>query len=104
MPRRRVTDVASSTLATTPLPISVVIPAYNRPVMTARAVRSALAQVPRPPAEVIVVDDCSTDETGATAEAAGARVIRHEVNGGESVARRHRRRGRHAAVGGDAGL
>ena len=65
-----------------PLPVSVVIPAYNRPRMVARAVRSALEQRPRPPAEVIVVDDCSTDDTGAAASAAGARVIRHDVNRG----------------------
>ena len=70
-----------------PLPVSVVIPAYNRPAMVARAVRSALAQRPSPPAEVIVVDDCSDDETGAAAEAAGATVIRHEVNRGGAAAR-----------------
>jgi hypothetical protein len=70
-----------------PLPVSVVIPAYNRPEMVARAVRSALGQQPSPPAEVIVVDDCSTDETGAAAARAGARVVRHDVNRGEGAAR-----------------
>ena len=70
-----------------PLPISVVIPAYNRAEMVARAVRSALDQHPRPPAEVIVVDDCSTDDTGAAARAAGATVIRHDVHRGGAAAR-----------------
>ncbi len=69
------------------IPVSVVIPAYNRPTMVVRAVRSALAQTPRPPAEVIVVDDCSTDGTGEAAERAGARVIRHGVNRGEGASR-----------------
>jgi glycosyltransferase involved in cell wall biosynthesis len=70
-----------------PLPVSVVIPAFNRPAMVARAVRSALEQQPRPPAEVIVVDDASSDDTAEAARAAGARVIRHEVNRGEGAAR-----------------
>jgi glycosyltransferase involved in cell wall biosynthesis len=70
-----------------PLPISVIIPAFNRPRMVRRAVASALAQRPRPPAEVIVVDDCSADETGAAAADAGATVIRHERNRGEAAAR-----------------
>jgi glycosyltransferase involved in cell wall biosynthesis len=70
-----------------PLPVTVVIPAYNRPDMVARAVRSALGQRPRPPAEVIVVDDCSSDGTGDAASAAGATVIRHDVNRGEGAAR-----------------
>jgi glycosyltransferase involved in cell wall biosynthesis len=69
-----------------PLPVTVVIPAYNRPEMARRAVESALRQT-RPPAEVLVVDDCSTDSTGAVAAAAGARVVRHEVNRGEGGAR-----------------
>jgi glycosyltransferase involved in cell wall biosynthesis len=69
------------------LAVSVVIPAYNRPEMTVRAVRSALAQRPDPPAEVVVVDDCSTDGTGDAAVAAGARVIRHPENRGEGAAR-----------------
>jgi glycosyltransferase involved in cell wall biosynthesis len=68
------------------LPVSVVIPAHDRAEMTRRAVRSALRQT-RPPAEVLVVDDCSSDDTGAVAAAAGARVIRHAVNEGEGGAR-----------------
>jgi glycosyltransferase involved in cell wall biosynthesis len=70
-----------------PLPISVVIPAYNRPAMVARAVQSALSQRPAPPAEVVVVDDASTDATAEAARAAGARVIRHAENRGQSAAR-----------------
>jgi glycosyltransferase involved in cell wall biosynthesis len=69
------------------IPVSVVIPAYNRPAMVTRAVASALAQSPSRPAEVIVVDDCSTDDTGAAAKRAGARVVRHDVNRGEGAAR-----------------
>ena len=70
-----------------PLPVTVVIPAYNRPAMVQRAVRSALDQRPRPPAEVLVVDDCSSDDTAAVASAAGATVIRHDVNRGGAAAR-----------------
>lgn len=70
-----------------PLPVTVIIPAYNRPEMTRRAVASALGQRPRPPAEVIVIDDCSTDETGRAAADAGARVIRNDRNLGEGGSR-----------------
>jgi glycosyltransferase involved in cell wall biosynthesis len=55
--------------------ISVVIPCRNAAGTVAAAVRSALGQS-RPPLEVIVVDDGSTDDSAALAEAAGARVIR----------------------------
>jgi glycosyltransferase involved in cell wall biosynthesis len=73
--------------STSPVPVSVVIPAYNRAEMVRRAVCSALEQRPHPPAEVIVVDDCSTDDTGRVAAEAGARVVRHERNMGEGAAR-----------------
>ena len=63
------------------------MPAFNRPAMTHRAVTSAFKQQPAPPAEVLVVDDCSTDTTGDAARSAGARVIRHETNQGEGAAR-----------------
>jgi glycosyltransferase involved in cell wall biosynthesis len=68
------------------LPVTVVIPAYRRPDMVARAVESVLRQT-RPPAEIIVVDDASGDDTGARAASLGARVIEHERNQGEGGAR-----------------
>lgn len=69
----------------TPLPISVVITVFNRAELLERALRSIASQRPRGPAEVIVVDDASTDGSGEVAEAAGARVIRHERNLGTGV-------------------
>jgi len=70
-----------------PLPVSIVIPAYNRAELVRRALASVAAQRPRPAAEVIVVDDCSTDETGQVAAELGAHVIRHDRNRGEAAAR-----------------
>lgn len=67
------------------LPVTVVIPAYNRAGELARALASIAAQRPRLPAEVIVVDDCSTDGSAEVAAAAGARVIRHDRNQGEAA-------------------
>jgi glycosyltransferase involved in cell wall biosynthesis len=53
--------------------ISVIIPSYNRADLIARALDSVLRQT-TPPTEVIVVDDCSTDDTPRALEAFGARV------------------------------
>lgn len=69
------------------LPVSVVIPAYNRAHMLGRALESVAAQRPSVPAEVIVVDDASSDDTAGVAEASGARVVCHERNRGEGAAR-----------------
>jgi GT2 family glycosyltransferase len=69
-----------------PLPVTVVIPAYNREEMVKRALRSVQAQR-RQPAEVIVVDDASSDGTARAAEDMGARVVRHVQNRGEGGAR-----------------
>jgi glycosyltransferase involved in cell wall biosynthesis len=69
-----------------PLPVSVVIPAYNRERMLRRALESVRAQRRRP-AEVIVVDDASSDGTARVAEELGARVVRHEQNRGEGGSR-----------------
>jgi glycosyltransferase involved in cell wall biosynthesis len=55
--------------------ISVVIPCRNAAGTVGAAVRSAFAQA-LPPLEVIVVDDGSSDDSAAQAEAAGARVLR----------------------------
>ncbi len=54
------------------------MPAYNESKTVADQVRALLPQV----AHVVVVDDCSTDDTGKRAEEAGAHVVRHTENGG----------------------
>lgn len=69
------------------LPLSVVIPAFQRAGHVERTVRSAQAQMPRPPAQVIVVDDGSTDGTAELAQAAGATVLRQASNEGAAAAR-----------------
>jgi glycosyltransferase involved in cell wall biosynthesis len=68
------------------LPISVIIPAWNRSARLASTLASVAAQQRRP-AEVIVVDDASDDDTSAVAAALGARVIRHADNRGIAEAR-----------------
>lgn len=69
-------------------PVSVVIPTYNREVRLPAAIRSVLDQT-APPAEIIVVDDGSTDGTPALVRAFPAvRYLRQE-NQGVSAARNH---------------
>lgn len=70
-----------------PLPVSVIIPAYNRGALLPRALASVAAQRPRPPLEVIVIDDASSDDTAQVAEELGARVVRHNRNLGAASAR-----------------
>ncbi|MFN2385966.1 MAG: glycosyltransferase family 2 protein [Thermoanaerobaculia bacterium] len=53
---------------------SVIIPCRNAERIVGDAVRSALSQT-RPPLEVLVVDDASTDGSADAARRAGARVI-----------------------------
>jgi glycosyltransferase involved in cell wall biosynthesis len=53
--------------------ISVIIPAYNRETYLAEAIESVLLQS-QPPAEIIVVDDGSTDHTGEIARSFGEKV------------------------------
>ncbi len=69
------------------LPITVVIPAYNRARLLERALRSVNDQSRRAD-QVVVIDDASTDDTPRVAEALGAELIRHGRNfGGNAAAR-----------------
>lgn len=65
--------------------ISVVIPAYNAAHFLPRCLESVFAQTLQP-AEVIVVDDGSKDDTAAVAKKLGATVV-SRANGGLSAAR-----------------
>src|SRR5437899_3440216 len=73
---------------TAPL-VSIVIPVYNRPALVREAIASALAEGARVPLEVIVVDDCSTDDTWDVIAGYGAaiRAARLERNSGQGAAR-----------------
>jgi GT2 family glycosyltransferase len=61
--------------------VAVVIPNYNG-ARWLPGVLASLAGQTVAPAEVLVVDDGSTDDSAAIAEAAGARVLRLAENGG----------------------
>ena len=80
--------------------ISVVIPTYNRAQMVCKCIRSVLA-TGYPELEVIVVDDCSPDDTGdVLRETFGhdirVKYIRNEKNSFQAVSRN---RGRKLAQG-----
>ncbi len=62
--------------------IVTVIPAYNEASRVALAVRDALAFTHN----VVVVDDCSHDETAICAREAGAIVLVHVMNRGQGAA------------------
>jgi glycosyltransferase involved in cell wall biosynthesis len=61
--------------------IIALIPAYNEARYIADVVKRTLAHLP-----VIVIDDGSSDGTGAAAALAGAKVVAHKVNQGKGAA------------------
>ena len=70
--------------ASGPAATSIVVPAFNEAASIGAVVRDLQAAATW--REIIVVDDGSTDETGARAEAAGARLVRHPYNKGNGAA------------------
>src|SRR3954466_16303178 len=64
--------------------VSVVIPAFNEGESIGPVVSELLASTSWH--EIVVIDDGSTDDTGARAAAAGAHVIRHPYNKGNAAA------------------
>lgn len=69
------------------IPISVVIPVYNRAKILPRAIKSVLEQTYKP-FEIIVVDDGSIDSTAEVARSFGSLVrVLQQPNSGVSVAR-----------------
>ncbi len=64
--------------------LTVIVPAYNEAGSVADTVRSLKAQT-APPAEIIVVDDCSSDGTGEVARRSGVTVMRPPANTGSKA-------------------
>jgi glycosyltransferase involved in cell wall biosynthesis len=63
--------------------ISVVVPAYNEEqaiTETVRSLKAVIQDARLGDAEIVVVDDGSTDRTGDAAREAGAKVVRHAHN------------------------
>jgi biofilm PGA synthesis N-glycosyltransferase PgaC len=64
--------------------LTVLVPAYDEAETIAATVRSLREQTLRP-ARILVIDDCSTDDTAAIAEAAGAEVVQPPQNTGSKA-------------------
>ena len=70
----------------TTLPVTALVPTFRRPAMLGEALGSILA-TPRPPAQVLVIDDGSGDETEHVVKGYGGRVeYVAQENAGKSVA------------------
>jgi glycosyltransferase involved in cell wall biosynthesis len=67
-----------------PFSVTIAMPAYNEGHAIAGVIAAVQAQAPE--AEVLVIDDASSDDTAAVALAAGARVISQPYNKGNGAA------------------
>src|SRR5688572_16818714 len=81
-PGQRVTPSAEKRART--VPVTVVVPAYNEAASLSDTLISLLTQSVAP-YEIIVVDDCSTDETSEVATRLGVTVIRPPRNTGSKA-------------------
>ena len=84
------TEIISTHAADEPL-VSLVLPAYQVELYIERCVRSIMAQTYHN-LEILIVDDCSPDASGAIAEALAKEdsritVFHHQINQGYSGAR-----------------
>ncbi len=77
---------ASADMARASHPVTVIIPAHNEEGAIGAVLAALQNRLPSAVAEVIVVDDGSTDRTAEIAEAAGVRVIRQPSNRGYGAA------------------
>lgn len=68
------------------LSITTIIPTFNAEEFLAETIESVQNQT-RPPAEIIVVDDCSTDNTLLVASSYRVKVIQMDQNSGHATAR-----------------
>jgi biofilm PGA synthesis N-glycosyltransferase PgaC len=64
--------------------LTVIIPAYNEASSVTETILSIQRQT-RPAREIIVVDDCSTDNTGEVARRCGVRILRPPRNTGSKA-------------------
>jgi cellulose synthase/poly-beta-1,6-N-acetylglucosamine synthase-like glycosyltransferase len=64
--------------------LTVIVPVYNEAETLADTLCSLQPQT-FPPAEIVVVDDCSTDGTGEIAESFGVTVLRPPLNTGSKA-------------------
>ena len=61
--------------------VSVVIPVFNQAKYTLNCLKSISENIPKTPFEVIVIDDCSSDETPELLEEIrGLRILRNSTN------------------------
>ena len=66
------------------VPVTVIVPAFNEGASLADTLISLLTQTVAP-AEILVVDDCSTDDTADVAARLGVTVLRPPANTGSKA-------------------